>query len=49
MKNTKKLKYVDEIYQSIRKMWGYDSYAEEIMDAFDEILDLAESKLKENQ
>lgn len=33
---------IDKIYKAIRKMYGYGDDAEEIMDAFDKLIDAYE-------
>lgn len=37
---------VEKIYTAIRKVYGYGDEAEEIMDAFDEMVDAYERKEK---
>lgn len=35
---------IEKIYTAIRKVYGYGDEAEEIMDAFDELIDAYESR-----
>lgn len=37
---------IEKIYQAIRRTYGYGDDAEEIMDAFDELIDAYERKEK---